>query len=162
MKSDVKMCVDTRVNFFSEYLIVPQELQSEVDTFIQNLNILGEACTDTAEFEARFISEGHSDIFNALIPRCGAKDREMTAEEKKYSKELAREMGAGGAKAVLGEVTSSVADVVTVEAESQVRQQLRKQMIEDGSFRDYTVATNYIEDAVRLGKFFKNKFKKKK
>jgi len=34
-------------------------------------------------------------------------------------------------------------------------------MLEDGTMSDYTIAKNYVEDGIMLGRFLKNKFKKK-
>ena len=56
MIDEVKTCMDAKVNFFGEYFSVPDQVQGDVDSFIQDTKALGEHCESAAEFEQAFVS----------------------------------------------------------------------------------------------------------
>ena len=91
MVGDVKKCIDIRIDFLSQYYVVPQEMQSEVDSFMEELVVLGESCFNAAEFEGRFASAGLSDRFNAILPKCTPRPAKMTKEQKRESKMCIRD-----------------------------------------------------------------------
>ena len=157
MDSGVRTSVDIKLNFFDEYMEVPEALMPEFLVFKQDVEALGEQCTDSTEFEHRFAKEGYQDRMNALISRCVPKAVQMTAEQKAESRKLAKEMNAGAGK----EAIKDAAGMVTTELKSEALRMRREQMIEAGTFDDYTRVTNKIEDAKIIGKFLGKKLGKK-
>ena len=107
---------------------------------------MGESCSDSTEFESKFISSGLSEQFNNLLNCCTPKAYKMTDEEKQYSKSIAKD----------------VVDTIAVEAKEEAHAIKRKVMIEAGVFDEYTRVSNAIDDAGRVGKFIGGLFKKKK
>lgn len=162
MLTDVKTCVDTRVNFFGQYYEVPASVQPDVDTFIKKINALGENSSSVTDFESKFASSGLSDAFNALLTRCTPKAYQMTQEEQQQAKQTAKDLMFESKADMASYIAKDVSDSVAVEAKEELISQGRKQMIEAGVFDEYTRATNIIEDASLLGGFFAKKFKKKK
>jgi hypothetical protein len=162
MGEDIRVCVTSRTEFFEKYVVVPEAVRGDVEDFIRCVNELGDACADAGEFEARFVSQGLSDRFNSLIPRCAPKAYQMTQEDKAHSREVAKEIFREDKERIIKEAVADVADSVYVAAESEVIAQQRKRMIEDGTYDEYTRITNKIEDAGIVARFFKGLGKKKK
>ena len=79
MIDEVKTCVDAKVNFFGEYFSVPDQVQGDVDSFIQDTKALGEHCGSAAEF---------ADEMKAL--GC---DAFLTADLKYHQAQHAEEIG---------------------------------------------------------------------
>ena len=162
MKDDVKACVDARVNFFAQYVEVSDALRPEVDDFIRRVTELGENAQDAAAFEAAFASGGLSDAFNGLIPRCTPKPYTMTQEDKARAKATAKEMLFSDKKGLAKDMASEALDTARVYGEQEMLSRRRKAMIESGTFRDYTVMTNRMEDAQIIAKGIKGFFQKRK
>ncbi len=164
MKTDVKQCVDARLNFFEQYYTVPEEVKSDVDGFRDELLALAENCGDATSFEATFVSSGLSDRFNNLIIRCTPKPYQMSEDEKAYSKAVSKQMFEENKGQIAKDIAADVAESAMMAAESEAVARKRQIMIETGTFDEYTRATNAIEDvgwaAKTIGKFFKKKDKK--
>lgn len=161
MRDDIKVCVSARTDFFDKYFTVPESERENVEKFVQDLNALGESCGDTAEFEARFESEGLSKRFNELIPKMTQKAAPVTQEQKEYSKQVAKEMLKEDKGRIAKDLVGDVLDTVELKAESELITQHRESMIESGTLDEYTRASNNIEDAGRAVGFFKRLFGKK-
>ncbi len=161
MNDDVKVCVDARVNFFGQYCEVSDALRPEVDAFIRDAVALGEASADAAEFEARFVSSGLSAAFNGLVTRCAPKAYQMTEADRQRSRETMQQMMREDRGDLIRGAAEEIAGTAATYGKSALITARRNAMIENGTFRDYTVATNRIEDAGRLAKGLKSLFKKK-
>ena len=67
MRDDVKICVNSRKDFFEKYYTVPDRLKAEVEKFIEDITALGERSQNAMEFEQAFQNEGYSEKFNNLL-----------------------------------------------------------------------------------------------
>jgi len=67
-------------------------MQNEVQAFIDDMTLLGNGCSSSTEFEEKFVSEGLSDRFNAILPKCTQKPVKMTKEQKKQSRKITKEI----------------------------------------------------------------------
>ena len=161
MIEEVKRCIDMRTNFFDEYFTIPENVQNEVDTFIADVTLLGNRCNSATEFEEKFVSEGLSDRFNAILPKCTPKPVKMTKAQKKQTRKIAKEMVAENKEELIDDALAYVANRGMNDLRDNAIANTRKKMIEEGSMSDYTITKNYVEDGIIFGKFFKNKFKKK-
>ena len=161
MQQDVLVCVNARLDFFEKYYSVPEAMKPEVDSFVAELQELGEHCTDAASFESAFASSGLSARFNALLPRLTPVAQKMTAEQKAYSKQVRTEVLGQTPEQLAKDIVNDVADTIMVEAEEELIARRRREMTEAGVFDDYTRATNLVEDVGIVGKFFKGLFGKK-
>lgn len=161
MNSDVQVCAEARTNFFKQYCTVPNDLKGEVEEFCRDVSALAENSVDAAAFEAEFVNCGLSDRFNSLVTRCPPKPYEMTAEDKAHVREVKKQMWNESKGQILRDAAEDVADSVMMKVESEVTQQRRKAMIEDGVYDDYTRASNVAEDvgilSRAIGKLFKGK-----
>lgn len=162
MIEEVRNSVDIRVNFFDEYYTIPAEMQSETDAFISDVKSLGEQCVDAVEFEQQFAAEGMQERFNSLLTKCIPKQRQLTEEEMKQSEEAVKSYMKDNKGDILKSQAEDAVDMLGVEAQSEVIAKTREKMIDDGTFADYTIASNAIEDAGRVAGFLARKFKKKK
>jgi len=162
MVAEVKNSVDIRVNFFDQYYTVPLSVKADVDAFITELNALGESCTTAVEFEEKFAATGLSDKFNALLPRCTPKAVQMTAEQKQYSKEVAKEIFKEDRERIVKEEVGDVAESITMAAESELSSQIRRDLSDVGLLDDVTRASNAVEMAKDAAGFLGGLFKKKK
>lgn len=160
MDAIVQQCVNTRLDFFSKYVTVPEAVQPEVNAFVQEITALGEACADSAEFEAKFAANGLSDRFNGLVSRCTPIAQEMTAEQKAYSKQVYSEMYSK--EDMLKDIAKDAADTVMVEAEEEMIARNRRARVAAGVDDEYNRVTNQIEDAKTIGGWIGGLFKKKK
>jgi len=158
MNADVKICVDARVDFFDKYYCVPAEMSAEVGAFVNEVTALGERCSDAAEFESSFVSEGLSDRFNQILPRCTPKAVEMTAEQKAYSEQVRKEMEKD--RNIMKEIAAEAADTAMMEAESEMIAMRRQARIEAGVDDEYNQFTNAVEDGKSLFGMLRNKFRK--
>ena len=161
MIDDVKRCVDLRINFFNEYFTIPENMQNEVDIFIADVTLLGNNCKNATEFEEKFVSEGLSERFNAILPKCIQKPVKMTKEQKQQSRKIAKEILVENRDELLSDTVDHVANRGVNELRDKAIADTRKAMIEEGTMADYTIAKNYIEDGTRFVSFLRNKFKKK-
>lgn len=163
MNEYVKISVDSRIDFFNKYYTVPENVRDSVENFKKEITTLGDSCSDSTEFESKFISSGLSEQFNNLLTCCTPKAYKMTEEEKQYSKSVAKEVVfEGGKKEAIKYIASDVADTIAVEANEDLIALKRKAMIETGVYDEYTRVSNAIDDAGRVGKFIGSLFKKKK
>lgn len=160
MIHEVKTCIDAKVNFFSEYFIAPDSIHEELESFIQDTKTLGESCSTANEFESRFASEGLADRFGALIPKCVPKAHQMTREEKQQSVQIAKDIIVENKDEIIKDTVTGVATDIRTDLRSEVIKENRERMIDNGTFGDYTRASNAVEDIGSIAKFFKNKFKK--
>ena len=161
MTDEVKKCVDIRINFFNEYFTIPEDIQNEVQAFIADITLLGNSCNSATEFEEKFVSEGLSDRFNAILPKCTQKPIKMTKEQKKQSRKIAKEILAENKDELIDDALTYVANRGMNDLRDKAIANNRKKMIEDGTMSDYTITKNYIEDGIRFARFLKDKFKKK-
>ena len=161
MQQDVLICVNARLDFFEKYYSVPDSMKPEVEGFVAKIRELGECSADSASFEAEFASSGLSQQFNNLLPRLTPIAQKMTAEQKAYSKQVRKDVLGETPGKILEDIVTDVGDTIMVEAEEELIAQRRRAMTEAGVFDDYTRATNIVEDATIVGKFFKGLFGKK-
>lgn len=157
MKDDVKVCVSARTEFFGKYLSVPAALQPEVDSFLTGITTLGESCADAADFEQRFTATGLSDAFNSLITRCTPQAHQMTAQEKAYSRQVAKEIFREDKDRILKEAGQSLAESVELKMESDINTARIRRMSEEGTLDDYTKASNLVDDVGILARLFRKK-----
>ena len=162
MNQDIKLCLEPRAEFFTRYCEVPAQLQGEVDSFLTDLNALGESSSDAASFEANFISSGLSDRVNSLVTRCTPKAYQMTQQDKAYSKQVARELYEEDKDRIRKEALQDIGESITMAAESEMMSQRRRAMSEAGVLDEYTRATNAIDDMGRAAGFLGGLFRKKK
>ena len=162
MNDYIKQCVSARVDFFDKYYTVPEELKPEVEAFINEINQLGDAATDAADFENKFASSGLSERFNSLLTRCTPKAYNMTDEEKQHSKETAKEIFKEDRSRIIKEAAEEAADHAAVMANEELIAKSREVMIEEGVFDEYTRASNAVDIITESGRFLKNLFKRKK
>ena len=160
MRDDVLVSVKAKTDFFGQYFDVPGEVRPELDRFVSDVYELGERSGSSQQFESAFVREGLSDRFNGLIAKCTPKARAMTAEEKAESKRLVRE--SLESKDTAKHVAGTALDSVQTDARSALHRITRQKMIHDGTFRDYTVASNRVDSASRIGGFIKDRFGRKK
>ena len=157
MIEEVRICVSSRTDFFEKYVAVPPALQPELDIFLEKVNALGENCTGAAEFEQQFQASGLMDIFNSLVTRCTPQAYQMTAEDKAYSRQVAKEIFAEDKDRILKEAGQDLLESVEMKVESDLRAQRIREMSDAGVLDDYTRATNVIEDVGILTRLFKRK-----
>lgn len=121
---------------------------------------MGNRCGSAAEFEQTFVSSGLSDCFNALIAKCTPKARKMTKEEKQHSMSVSQdilyEQRGDLAKDAASEV---IGNYISKKRDERIEESHR-QMIEDGTYADFTIRRNRIQDAGRLLDFLGRKIKK--
>ena len=84
----------------------------------------------------------------------------MTKEEKQFAKSTFKEIISQNKKQILTDAVRDVADGIRISAESEMIKQNRDRMIADGTFDDYTRATNATSDARDLFGFIKRRLKK--
>ena len=161
MMDEVEKCVASRTKFLDEYFTIPDDMQNEVQTFIADITLLGNTCSSATEFEEKFASEGLSDRFNAILPKCTPKPVKMTKEQKQQSRKIAKEILVENRDELLSDTVDHVANRGMNELRDKAIADTRKAMIEEGTMADYTIAKNYIEDGTRFVSFLRNKFKKK-
>ncbi|MEE1198050.1 MAG: hypothetical protein U0K54_02760 [Acutalibacteraceae bacterium] len=162
MNDYIKQCVNSRVDFFDKYYTVPEELKPEVETFVREINQLGNSVTDAVEFENKFVLSGLSECFNNLLTRCIPKAYNMTAEEKQHSRETAKEIFKEDRSRIVKEAAADVVEHATIMANEELIAIRREAMIEADVFDEYTKVTNVIDFATESGSFLKKLFKKKK
>ena len=150
-----------RINFFDEYFTIPENMQNEVETFIADVTLLGNHCNSATEFEEKFVSEGLSDRFNAILPKCTQKSVKMSKEQKKQTRKIAKEMLAENKGELMEDTLTYVANRSMNDLRDNALASSREKMLKNGSMADYTITKNYVEDGIRFGRFLKNKFKKK-
>ncbi len=156
MKDDIKICVNARVNFFSQYVTVPNHLKGQLAKFIDDINALGESCTDAADFEAKFSADSLMTTFNNLVAGCTPIPREMTDEEKAYVKQVKKEM-APSKKEIAKIIAEDVENTVMIETKSALRGHRRELMNEAGVLDDFTIASNVVDKAKSIFSKFKKK-----
>ena len=161
MTDEVKKCVDIRINFFDEYFTIPEDMQNEVQAFIADITLLGNSCNSATEFAQKFVSEGLSERFNAILPKCIQKPVKMTKEQKKQSRKIAKEILAENKDELVDDALTYVAYRGMNDLRDKAIAISREKMIEDGTMSDYTIRKNYIEDGIRFTRFLKDKFQKK-
>lgn len=161
MTDEVKKCVDIRINFFDEYFTIPEDMQNEVQAFIADITLLGNSCNSATEFEQKFVSEGLSERFNAILPNCIQKPVKMTKEQKKQSRKIAKEILAENKDELIDDALTYVANRGMNDLRDKAIAISREKMIEEGTMSDYTIRKNYIEDGIKFTRFLKDKFKKK-
>ena len=162
MNDYIKQCVNSRVDFFNKYYMVPAELKPEVEAFINEINKLGDAATDAVDFENKFASSELSERFNSLLTRCTPKAYNMTNEEKQHSKETAKEIFKEDRSRIIQEAADEAVEHATIMANEELIAKRRELMIEEGVFDAYTRASNAVDIITESGNFLKKLFKKKK
>lgn len=88
MFDDIRECIQMRAGFLDDYFIITDDMKEEVEAFFRSLELLGEACRDSTEFEARFAAEGYSDQFNNIYPRCTQKPVQAPAYDAEEEKDI--------------------------------------------------------------------------
>ena len=161
MDNGVMQCIRVRTEFFEKYYTVPVAAMADVDRFVQDLYVLGEASGDAQAFEANFAAQGYQDRFNCLLLRCTPKAYQMTAEEKAQSQAAAKEIFREDRSRIMKEAAQDALDYASVMAEEEVIAKGREKMIEAGVFDNYTRKTNAVDMMVEAGSFLKKLFGKK-
>ena len=132
MTDEVKKCVDIRINFFDEYFTIPEDMQNEVQAFIADITLLGNSCNSATEFEQKFVSEGLSERFNAILPKCIQKPVKMTKEQKKQSRKIAKEILAENKDELVDDALTYVANRGMNDLRDKAIAISREKMIEEG------------------------------
>ena len=161
MTQDVQVCVNARLDFFTKYYSVPAPMVPEVDAFVHQLYELAERSANAMEFEQGFATE-LSARFNGLLPRLQPVAQQLTPQQQEQARQNYQQMRQERGESLADDVASEFADDVAMKMESEMIAGARKRMIEDGTFGQYTRATNAVEDAQYLGGFLGRLFKRKK
>lgn len=159
MKDDVKICVDSRVDFIVNYLDITPDNRDEFEKFVNDITALGERCGDYSEFENRFASEGLSDRFNSMVGKFPQKTHKMTKEEKDFSKATFRQMLKDNKEEIISDIVGDAADTARIHAEGELIAKNRERMIEEGVYDDYTIASNTADDIRTFFGLFKKRKK---
>ena len=157
MQEDVKTCVSARTDFFGKYMTVPPALQPELENFLGKITALGEASANAAEFEQKFQTTGLMEIFNGLVSRCTPQAYQMTAEDKAYSRQVAKEIFREDKDRILKEAAEDLLESVEMKVESDLRAERIEKMADAGVLNDYTKASNVVEDVGILARWFRKK-----
>ncbi len=158
MRDDVKACVDARLNFFGTYMQVPPALAEAQNTFCRDVLALAEASLDAGYFEQQFQTSGLSQRFNDLVSRCVPVAIAPTQEQKQASRQMAWEMHKD---TFARDVAAEFVDDARMKLESDAIAANRQRMIQQGTYDDYTRASNTVDNAQRLGCFLGRLFGKK-
>lgn len=158
MREDVKACVDARLNFFGTYMQVPPALAEEHSTFCQDTLTLAEASPDAGSFEQQFQNGDLSQRFNRLVSRCVPIAVAPTREQKQTSRQIAWETQKEN---LARNVAAEFVDDLMMKTESDAIAANRQRMIQQGTYDDYTRASNAVDHVQRVGGLFKRLFGKK-
>lgn len=161
MTEDVKACYEARANYFDQYFTVPQDVQGDVNEFINQAAALGEGCANAAEFEEEFVSTGLSDRFTAVISKCTPKAHKMTREDRKKALQTTKDILSENKKDIARDAVESIAGRVSTELRGEAAEQIHLQRLADGTDAEYTARKNMIDDAGRAIGFLAGLFKKK-
>lgn len=161
MTQDVKLSVDTRLDFFTKYYSVPQELRGEVDAFVLDMYALAEGCANAAEFESKFAASSLAGRFNGLLIRCTPVPQQLTAQQQAAAKQTYKELRKENGDSLAKDIAKEFATDVQMRAEEDLIAATRKKMIREGTFDEYTKASNVADDAQWLGGMLKKWFGKK-
>ena len=167
MTDEIRAYIDTKFKVFDDYFHVPEHVEPELNGVRARAYAIGESCTDEMEFETRFASELAND-YNGIFSRCTPRSVPMTKDQKKESAKLAGELAFGTkskgkmAMRAAADIVKEAADTARVEAEEELIARRREDMIERGTFDDYTIARNTVDDALRGVKALKGLFGRKK
>ena len=162
MDENIRQCINSRVDFFDKYYTVPEELKAEVEKFICEINQLGNSASNAVDFENKFASSGLSERFNGLLIRCIPKPYNMTNEEKRRSKQTAKEIFKEDRSRIVKEAVADAVDYTAIMAQEELIAKSREAMIEADVFDEYTRATNAIDMITESGNLLKSLFRKKK
>lgn len=155
MTEEVKLCVNARTEFFGKYMTVPPALQPELDSFLERITALGETSANAAAFEQQFQATGLMDTFNSLVTRCTPQTYRMIQEDKAYSRQVAKEIFAEDRGRILKEAGLELLESVEMKVESDFNAERIRQMSDAGVLDEYTKASNAVEDAGIIARFFK-------
>ena len=167
MTDEIRAYIDTKFKVFDDYFHVPEHVESELNEVRARAYAIGENCADEMEFETRFASQ-LADDYNSLFARCTPRSVKMTKEQKKHSAKLAAELAYGTsskgkmAMRAAADIVKEAADTARVEAVEELIARRREDMIDRGTFDDYTIARNTVDDALRGVKALKGLFGRKK
>jgi len=156
MKEDVKVCVDSRINFFYEYFDIPESLKFEIEVLFDDVNILAEKCKTVNDFEERFISDGLSVRFNDCLSKCTPKQKTITKAEKKSSVRIAKEIILNDKENIAKDVLKDVTNRMFNDTKDEMITESRERMIEEGTLADHTIKKNFIRS---VGSLLKRKHK---
>ena len=159
MVDEVKTCVDAKINFFEEYFSVPDDLKSEMDMFIKNIQSLGEQCSSASEFEQQFSTSELLNRFNTLVSKCIPKAKKMTKEEKKQSVKIAKDILYENRAEIAKDTLKDTANRIINDKRDDMLTKNRERMIEEGTYADYTIRRNKINS---IRDFLEKIFNKKK
>ena len=159
MVDEVKTCVDAKINFFEEYFSVPDDLKSEMDMFIKNIQSLGEQCSSASEFEQQFSTSELLNRFNTLVSKCTPKAKKMTKEEKKQSVKIAKDILYENRAEIAKDTLKDTANRIINDKRDDMLTKNRERMIEEGTYADYTIRRNKINS---IRDFLEKIFNKKK
>ena len=159
MLDEVKNCVDAKINFFEDYFSVPDDLKSEMDMFIKNIQSLGEQCSSASEFEQQFSTSELLNRFNTLVSKCIPKAKKMTKEEKKQSVKIAKDILYENREEIAKDALKDTSNRIINDKRDDMLTKNRERMIEEGTYADYTIRRNKINS---IRDFLEKIFNKKK
>lgn len=159
MLDEVKSCVDAKINFFEDYFSVPDDLKSEMDMFIKDIQALGEQCSSASEFEQQFSTSELLNRFNTLVSKCTPKAKKMTKEEKKQSVKIAKDILYENRAEIAKDALKDTANRIINDKRDEMLTKNREKMIEEGTYADYTIRRNKINS---IRDFLEKIFNKKK
>ena len=153
MNAEIKNMVDAKLSLFGKHIEVPADKQPEYESLVAEIKQLGECCSNWQDFEKRFETEGLSARYNSLIAGCTPIAQENTNYFQGFNKNFA--------KGLAKETVKNMVSGASTELESEMIAQNRKRMIEDGTYTDYTHASNAINSTSKLFGFLSKKLRKK-
>lgn len=162
MIEEVKICVDEKIKFFDNYFSVPDDLQADLNLFINDTINLGERCSSASEFEQQFSTSGLLDRFNTLISKCIPKAKKMTKEEKKQSIKITKDILYENREELAKDALKDTTNRIINDKRDEMLDENRKRMIEEGTYADYTIMKNNMERINGIGNFLGNIFRNKK
>lgn len=162
MNEEIKKCIEARTSFFDEYYTIPDDLKSEVNSFIVEIKELGNGCKDVHEFEERFISTGLSEKFNEILPKCIPKPVKMTKQQKKQSVKITANILKTNKNEIINDSLNRVSQNTFNKIKDDAIDRNRKRMIANDTFDDYARSSNGLNNGGLLFGFVKKIFKKNK
>ena len=154
MIDEVLACVNAKINSIETYLDVPD---GGLDAFKAELMAFAEPFSNATAFETAFTQSPLNQQFMGFYTKFPPKPYTMTAEDKAFARQTAKQMLEENKQEILRDAAADVADTVLLETKSAARTARRQAMIEAGVFDDYTRASNKVDDVKILAGLFKRK-----
>ncbi len=156
MDEYVKGCIDTRRDSLEQYFLIPEDRREEIDAIFAEMEAIGEASADAAQFEQALaqspVNQKYMDLFQTLRPDpksvAGAMKDSLDA---RYSDKK--------------NIVKDAADMVAMEVKTEVIQPMRHEAYEQrkeflrNNVPGYMEARQAADMAGVVGRLFKKKKK---